>query len=213
MPYLSYDERRSLILDAAVEVIAEEGLARATTRRIAEKADAPLGALHYCFRNKDEMMTLVLQQGRTTLEAALEAVDPGAGLERNIRDTVQAYWRWMRDNLGLNLALMELLMWAVRKGEHGKAFYNRLNDPFGGETMRANFARAAEVDGVEPAITPAELTRFIIHRFDGLVFEYGASEDRAACQRQVDLLADALIALALPAGGSKRSGKRVRAGV
>jgi AcrR family transcriptional regulator len=195
--YLSADERRAHILDAAVEVIAAEGLARATTRRIAEQAESPLGALHYCFRNKDELMALVLERGRNTLQAAMETVDPNAGFEATIRSSVQAYWKWMRTNLGLNLALMELLMVAIRRGEHGKALYARLNDPFGGDKLRENLRVAAEVDGIEPAVPVAEIARFIIHRFDGLVFEYAASEDRPATQRQVDMLANAMVALAV----------------
>jgi AcrR family transcriptional regulator len=196
--YLSADERRAAIIDAAVEVIATEGLSRTTTRRVAEQAGAPLGALHYCFRNKDEMMELVLQRGRTTLEAALESIDPSGGFEATIRSCVNGYWKWMRDNLGLNLALMELLMWAIRRSEQSKALYKRLNDPFGGMSMRKHLAAAAELDGIDPAIPIDDVVRFIIHRFDGLVFEYAASGDKAATQRQVDLLTDALIALAVP---------------
>ena len=52
---------------AAIEVIASEGLARATTRRIAEAADAPLGSLHYCFRSKDELIESVLARAASTI--------------------------------------------------------------------------------------------------------------------------------------------------
>jgi AcrR family transcriptional regulator len=196
--YLSAEERRARILDAAVEVIADEGLSRATTRRIAERADAPLGALHYCFRNKDELMELVLQRGAVTLRDAFEKVDASRGLEDTIRASVEAYWAWIRDNLGLTLALTELLMWAIRRGEHGKGLYAAVNAPFGGDLLRDNLHRAAEADGVTPALPVEELARFIIHRCDGLVFEYAASDDREACQRQADLLADAVVWLAVP---------------
>src|SRR5690606_16858999 len=64
--YLSADVRRRQIIDAAIEVIATEGLARATTRRIAERADATLGSLNHCFRGKDELMRLVLERGIAT---------------------------------------------------------------------------------------------------------------------------------------------------
>src|ERR1700754_1929840 len=109
MAYLSAEDRRATILDAAVEVIASEGLAKTTTRRIAETADAPLGALHYCFRNKDELMALVLERGATTLREAFEHVDPADGFEATVRASVESYWRWIRENLGLTLALMELM--------------------------------------------------------------------------------------------------------
>jgi AcrR family transcriptional regulator len=200
MAYLSADERRRSIVDAAVEVIASEGLSGATTRKIADRAKAPLGALHYCFRNKDELIDLVAQRGATMLAAAFDDVDPGRGLEAAIRDSVAAYWRWVRQNIGLQLALMELGMWRIRNGG-GDANVYRMYDAFGGELIRRNLALAVKADSLTPAIPVDEIARFVIHRFDGMVFEYAASRDDAACQRQSDLLADALVTLALPDAG------------
>jgi len=196
--YVSAEDRRRRIIEAAIDVIATEGLSRATTRRIADRAEAPLGALHYCFRNKDEMMELVLAQGSSTIQAAFEPVDPTAGVEATIRAAVTAYWRWIRDNLGLNLAMMELLMWEIRRDKHGKAFYDAVNDPYGGQLLRDKIAAAAELEGVTLEVSPREIVRFMIHRFDGLVFEYAASRSKAACERQAVLLADALIAISQP---------------
>ena len=83
MAYLSADDRRESILDAAVDVIASEGLAKMTTRRIAERAGAPLGALHYCFRNKEELLDLVFNRARDTLKASFKRVDPSRGSRGN----------------------------------------------------------------------------------------------------------------------------------
>jgi AcrR family transcriptional regulator len=107
--------RRRTIIDAAVEIIAAEGVAGATTRRIAERANAPLGALHYCFRDKQELVELVADRGATTFLAAFDGVDPGRGLAATIRDCVAAYWRWVRQNIGPQLALLELGMRRIRR--------------------------------------------------------------------------------------------------
>ena len=195
MAYLSADVRRRQIIDAAIEVIATEGLARATTRRIAERADATLGSLNHCFRGKDELMRLVLERGIATMEDAFAGIDPQQGLEPTIRAVVAAYWRWIRDNLGVHLAMMELLMWAIRRHEPGRNLYADANDPHGGHLVRALLSAAAEADGRAPATPVDELARFLIHRCDGLVLEYAESRDEAACERQTELLADALIAL------------------
>lgn len=205
MAYLSAEERRRSIVDAAVEVIASEGLAGATTRKIADRAQAPLGALHYCFRNKDELIELVAQRGATMLAAAFDDVDPGHGIEATVRDSVAAYWHWVRQNIGLQLALMELGMWRIRNGGGDENVY-RMYDAFGGELIRRNLALAVDADSLTPAIPVDEIARFIIHRFDGMVFEYAASRDDAACQRQSDLLADALVTLALPDAGRTAPG-------
>ena len=48
-------QRRERILDAAIEVIAEHGLAGTTHRLIAAAADVPLGSLTYHFSSLDEL--------------------------------------------------------------------------------------------------------------------------------------------------------------
>lgn len=197
MAYLPAEERRSSIVDAAVVVIASHGLSGATTRRIAEEAKAPLGSLHYCFRNKAELIDLVAERGTTMLREAFDGVDPGRGLEATIRDSVSAYWRWVQSNLGLQLALLELGMWRIRQAAEGESVYS-MYDAFGTHLLKGNLDLAVAADGTVPAITVEEITRFITHRFDGMILEYAASHDRDACQRQADLLADALVLLALP---------------
>jgi AcrR family transcriptional regulator len=199
MVYLAADERRRSIVDAAVEVIASEGLKGATTRKIADHAKAPLGALHYCFRNKNELIDLVAERGASMLRTAFDSVDPGRGIEATIRDSVAAYWHWVQENIGLQLALMELGMWRIREGRGTEGVY-AMYDAFGGDLIRDNLERAVATDSTTPAISVDEIARFIIHRFDGMVFEYAASRDETACRRQADLLADALVLLALPDG-------------
>ena len=110
MAHLPVDQRRRAVVDAAVEVIASEGLARATTRRVAEKAQVPLGVIHYCFRSKDELNLLILERGRSTMQEAFAGLGPAGGFEAAVRESVTTYWHWIRDNIGLHLALMELLM-------------------------------------------------------------------------------------------------------
>ncbi|GAA1845377.1 TetR/AcrR family transcriptional regulator [Actinomadura bangladeshensis] len=197
MAYLPAEERRRSIVDAAVVVIASHGLAGATTRRIAEQAGAPLGALHYCFRNKAELIDIVAERGATMLREAFDDVDPARGLEATIRDSVSAYWRWVQANLGLQLALLELGMWRIRQAAEGESVYS-MYDAFGTDLLKRNLDLAVKAEETAPAITVEEITRFITHRFDGMILEYAASHDRDACRRQADLLAEALVLLALP---------------
>lgn len=49
-------ERRERILDAALEVIAEQGVHRTTHRRIAARAQVPLGSLTYYFDGLPEIL-------------------------------------------------------------------------------------------------------------------------------------------------------------
>ena len=52
-----YDpERKSRIIEAAIDVIAEFGVAGTTHRRIAAAADVPLGSLTYHFTGLDDLL-------------------------------------------------------------------------------------------------------------------------------------------------------------
>lgn len=205
MAYLSAEERRRTIIDAAVEVIASEGLAKATTRRIAERANAPLGALHYCFRNKEELIQVVADEGAEMLTAAFDDVDPKEGFEATLRNSVAALWRWVEGNVGLQLALLELAMWKIRQNEDEDLY--RMWDRFGGDLLRDRLGRALEEDPVDLLIPLDEIVRFINHRFDGLMLEYAASRDSDACRRQTELLAEAMLLLSVP-GTAPRSALR-----
>ncbi len=198
MPRMTVDERRERIVDAAVEILAAEGLGELTTRRIADQANAPLGSLHYCFKNKAELVEQVETRGAELVRVAFEDVDPRRGVEATIRDSVAALWRWFQENMGLQMALYELAMRRIRLGGDPDVVY-AMWQPFGRDLLEEKVTAALDLEPVELGITVEEMTRFILHRFDGLAFEFAASRDQAACQRQTELLADALVALALPA--------------
>lgn len=201
MAYLSWDERRRRIVDAAIDVIATEGLARLTTRRVAERAEAPLGSLHYCFRNKDELLQLIAERGAGMLVESFATVDPERGVEATIRDGIDALWDWYQDNIGLQFALTELGMNRIRQGGDPAEIYSMWG-PFGHDLMTEKLQQALAVDRQELRLSVEEIVRFILHRFDGLTIEYAACRDRTTCKRQVDILADAIVAVALPAPGS-----------
>ena len=198
MARMPVDERRTRIIDAAVEILASDGLGGLTTRRIAERANAPLGSLHYCFRNKAELVELVEARGAQLVRAEFESVDPSRGVEATIRDSIAALWRWFQANMGLQMALYELAMRKIRLGGDPEKVY-AMWQPFGRDLLTERLTAALAAEPIELGVTIEEMVRFILHRFDGLAFEFAASRDLAACERQTELLADALVAVALPA--------------
>ena len=197
MAYILVEDRRQQIIAAAIDVIAEEGLAKATTRRIAERAQAPLSALHYCFKNKNELVQLIASEGAARLRAAFADFDPTQGSEATIRYDIDTLWKWYKQNVGLQLALLELGMNRIRRGGKPKDIY-AMWGPFGRDMMREHLQAAQEYDKRELLLPIDQVVRFILHRFDGLILEFAASQDLKACQRQVDLLAEAVILLAIP---------------
>ncbi|MEV1067834.1 TetR family transcriptional regulator [Streptomyces sp. NPDC050263] len=58
-----YDpERRQRIIDAAIRVVGEKGLAGLSHRSVAAEADVPLGSTTYHFATLDELMIAALRQ-------------------------------------------------------------------------------------------------------------------------------------------------------
>ncbi|MFI5795559.1 TetR/AcrR family transcriptional regulator [Streptomyces sp. NPDC051677] len=62
MPRRYDPERRQRIIDAAIRVVGEKGLAGLSHRSAAAEADVPLGSTTYHFATLDELMTAALRQ-------------------------------------------------------------------------------------------------------------------------------------------------------
>ena len=72
MSYLNRDERRVVILQAAMRVALEEGLSGMTVRRIAQEAGVATGQLHHHFSSSGELKSQVfVRLIRTLLDASL----------------------------------------------------------------------------------------------------------------------------------------------
>lgn len=65
--------RRDRILDAALDVISEHGVAGTTHRRVAAAADVPLGSMTYHFADLDEVLRLAFERHADAAAARYEA--------------------------------------------------------------------------------------------------------------------------------------------
>jgi len=69
-----YDpDRKARIIDIAIDVIAQHGLAGTTHRRIAAAADVPLGSLTYHFAGMNELLALAFGRHAERMSAIYEA--------------------------------------------------------------------------------------------------------------------------------------------
>lgn len=68
-----YDpDRRQRLVDAAVEVVAERGIAALSHRAVAAAANVPLGSTTYHFTSLDDLLVAALQQASDTWLAELD---------------------------------------------------------------------------------------------------------------------------------------------
>ncbi|MDN3242078.1 TetR/AcrR family transcriptional regulator [Glycomyces tritici] len=105
----SLNERRQQLLDAAVEVMSERGVAATTTRAITEAAGVPQGMFHYCFDSKSALLRDLLERECETALAAAWQLDPGTDtFTGGLAKAVQTQLARVRTAPGPYLVLAEL---------------------------------------------------------------------------------------------------------
>ena len=169
--------RRAALLDAAVEVIAEDGVAGATHRAIAARAGVPLSTTSYFFASIDELVTaamqvvaerLITQVDGIAAELGSEPVDVEAAVDRlmDLLDGVRA----------VDLAAQfEVYVQCARRSQLQPVAHH----------MMTSFERAAEVALRAVGVPrPAEAARAVVALIDGfqlhrLAWPRGAADRRA----------------------------------
>lgn len=123
MARMPVHERREQLIDAATRVISREGVAGATTRRIAEQAGAPLASLHYSFADKEELFSAVIAHGveQTHRMVADRALEPGGGLRRAVAGYLEMFLDWALADPDLMAAQYALLTWLLRTDRKAEA--------------------------------------------------------------------------------------------
>jgi AcrR family transcriptional regulator len=80
-------DRRSLILDAVLRLLARDGIAGVSVRAVAREAGVALGLVHYYFGDKTALISAAL---RMIEEQDLQIVDPaGTDPERRLRSALR----------------------------------------------------------------------------------------------------------------------------
>jgi AcrR family transcriptional regulator len=116
--------RRAQVIDATMRLIARDGVAALSTRKIAREAPVNLAALHYLFRSKDDLLLAVLDAATSTMIAALVVdVHPGGGLRAALVESFAALCALLDRVPPLPLVRCELLLYAGRRsGQPAGAF-------------------------------------------------------------------------------------------
>ena len=81
-------ERKSRIVDATIEVIADHGVAGATSRRIAAAADVPLGSVTYHFDGLDDLFAQAFHRHAERMSPRYEAHFAGVADRTGFVDAV-----------------------------------------------------------------------------------------------------------------------------
>lgn len=198
MVRMSSVDRRAELVDAALRVVAAEGVAAATTRAIVAEAGMPLASFHYAFASRDELMReLVEHVTGVEAGAVLEGFEPGRDIRDSVRQALTTFLTTITADPSRELAMFELMQYALRTPSLAHLAAAQY------EHYREAAARLLEVGaehaGVVWTIPVAELARIVVTITDGITLGWLADRDADAAARVIEFAADSLATLAAPA--------------
>jgi DNA-binding transcriptional regulator YbjK len=199
-------ERRALLVQAALRVIAREGVAAATTRAIVAEADMPLASFHYAFRSRDELIAELIQfVVDNEALAATAALSFEGDLKTTIRQGLKAFIELVASDPLREQAMLELTQYALRTPELGDSARLQYESYYRAAAgILATVAEKLDVTWKRPI---PEMARILITLTDGLTMGWLVDRDMAATERVIDFAADALASLASAASSASSAQK------
>ncbi|MGY1805534.1 TetR/AcrR family transcriptional regulator [Blastococcus sp. SYSU D00922] len=192
MARLPVEERRAALVDAALRVMARDGLAAGTTRAIVAEAGMSLASFHYAFTSRDELLRQLVRGvvGRE-FEAATAGMTADDGLAGCLRQAAAGYLDHLEREPGHEQLMLELTLHALR---------NPALRPLAGEQYRAYavaaerlLEQASELTGERWARPVPELARLLITIVDGATTTWLVDRDTAATRAALDAAVEAFV--------------------
>lgn len=189
-------DRRSAILEAAIRVLARDGLAQASTRKLAAEAGINQATLLYHVGSKDELLLEVLREMmRQTREIAIAAaIEHEAPLREAIANSLRAFWSHVETTPELQVMQYELTLYALRNPE--AAWLAR--EQYSGycAVVEGVLRAACERQGTPCAVPYDALARFIVGGLDGLILQFVSDQNSDRARYDLELLIAAVVVLA-----------------
>jgi AcrR family transcriptional regulator len=184
------DRRRAQLVSAARTVIARDGVAAATTRRITQEAGLPHGTFHYWFSGKEELFEELIAEMLAGLRDSVPDASPDAvpsllGLFLAAFDVVR---RDEQTRPGYQLACYELTALALRTPalrDLARRQYQAYRDTAAAATGPWMATRHVDLPGGADA-----LNRLIAVLFDGISLAWLADPEGTNPDELFTLIAD-----------------------
>jgi AcrR family transcriptional regulator len=195
MARLPVAERRELLLDAALRVVAEHGISGATTRAIVAEAGVSLASFHYAFASRDELIAELVNSVVAGEEMVLSRLElRGGSMRDTLREGLLHYFDVLRAHPLREKAMFELTQYAMRSPELqplAKVQYERYY-----ALAEQALDIAASSTGLRWSRPAAEIATILVVLTDGLTIGWLVNRDDRAARAIIDFAADSLSALA-----------------
>ncbi|WP_253798636.1 TetR/AcrR family transcriptional regulator [Nocardia amikacinitolerans] len=199
---MSVEERRAHLIEAAIGLAEKKGVAGVTTRDVAQAAGVSLGVVHYCFENKDALMTELVKALSMELRDSVDAnetvwqdVESGKeALQRLVRAGLELMWLNIEATPERQLLTYETTTYALREGEQTpkKLAIAREQYAFNDSTVADILDHARDATATEWSVPVQTLSRFTLNVIDGVVLRWLVDNDSEAVRAQLDLLSEML---------------------
>jgi AcrR family transcriptional regulator len=185
-------ERRAEIIAAAIRVLARDGLAETTTRKIATEADVNQAALRYYFGSKDDLLFAVLQEMmQRTREVVLASMPETPMLRQIIAQSLHGFWTYVEQAPELQVMQYELILYALR--HPASAWLAREKYDGYCAVVEMVFQRGFATVGKACPPSLAELARFVVAGLDGLILQFISDRDPVRARRDLNYFITELI--------------------
>ncbi|TXS49820.1 TetR/AcrR family transcriptional regulator [Streptomyces sp. uw30] len=195
MAHVSVAERRPQLINAAIALMAREGIAAGSTRAIAAELGVAQATVHYTFGTKEDLYRAVVERLTQDLVSQVEAAAPAdAGFEETLAALAGALWRTVREQPASHQLLSELTMFALRTPSLRETLQSQYREVT--DVTAKLVTEAAERTGhrlVQPA---SVIARFFLAGFDGLVLQHLTLPDEEAELPSLQALVGSVMALA-----------------
>jgi AcrR family transcriptional regulator len=189
-------EHRSAIVTATVRLMVREGVAQASTRRVAAEAGVAQATIHYVFGTKTELYRAVIERVTSNLVAAVDAgLAPHPHWTEDVTVAAQAVWRIVESDASTALLLVELTAYALRDPDL-RDLAEGLYDSYHRLAENA-VAVLVERSGRELLIGVEEVARLVVGGLNGLVLSFLVHGDRDRSRRDLENLVTSLTAVAV----------------
>jgi AcrR family transcriptional regulator len=155
---------RARLLDAAAEMLGEQGYAATSMRAVAERAGARLSLVHYHFGSKRGLLVALLEHLTASL---LERQRSMFAEERPFAEQWRAACEYLREDIRSGYVRILWELWAAGLAEPALAERWRATQRGWRELIVARLERWQAEDGIELPMRPRALAALIGNLFEG----------------------------------------------
>lgn len=197
MTRIPVEERREALVHAALEVIAESGLAAATTRAIVAQADMSLASFHYAFPSREALLNeLIATVTRSELAALVDIVDQAPTVEATVEGALLAYLDFLVEHSAREHAMLELTHYALHQ-EGMRDVAVKQYEAYWGLVRQLLDAASTRFD-IEWTISQDAVARHVVMLTDGITMSWLVDQNTEECREALQAGAAGILRFVRP---------------